>query len=431
MTQDWGQDLYDLAVVALGRVGTSQHGRLDAASQTLQQVHLLRVPKASSTSMSAVARRLVGCRPPGPCCKYPGDPWGSCPNKALFMCEASGKVVGCTDHYANPTSLRDPQVPTVSMMREPTARSVSAFFYGGAHNTECSFNGGGGNGRGITSRGGRGAGLVLRLAASGGKSKANGLPPSIGTGVNSTAEWVACLHGYAAKEKYRDIVTRMLHGHYAYADTPEAQLCNPSSNEKGKCDKALAQAVSVVGTVGSATVGASSSNVFMGVSELYELSLLLMHVHLATHSEAAPPPDLREFRGSSGSGHARKHFYSGLAGASNSNNSGFRKNPSPEYAAFKARVESEEGYLRLFEKLNPLDSALYLHVCKNLCSTVHELGMHKLPVLQRYWTAHFPLLRAPTAAWVPGNGTSAGTSGSRSPGPSTMDLATCELRSAQ
>ena len=35
----------------------------------LKQVHLIRIPKASSTSLSVVSRRLVGCEPPGPCCR--------------------------------------------------------------------------------------------------------------------------------------------------------------------------------------------------------------------------------------------------------------------------------------------------------------------------------------------------------------------------
>ena len=47
--------------------------------QLLPRMHLIRVPKASSSSLSAITRRMVGCNPPGPCCRYPGDPVGSCP----------------------------------------------------------------------------------------------------------------------------------------------------------------------------------------------------------------------------------------------------------------------------------------------------------------------------------------------------------------
>ena len=35
----------------------------------MSRLHLIRVPKASSSSLSMVARRMVGCHPPGPCCK--------------------------------------------------------------------------------------------------------------------------------------------------------------------------------------------------------------------------------------------------------------------------------------------------------------------------------------------------------------------------
>ena len=35
----------------------------------LPRVHLIRIPKASSSSLSAVARRMAGCTPAGPCCK--------------------------------------------------------------------------------------------------------------------------------------------------------------------------------------------------------------------------------------------------------------------------------------------------------------------------------------------------------------------------
>ena len=39
---------------------------------SLQQIQLIRIPKASSSSLSIIARRYAGCSPPGPCCKWPG-----------------------------------------------------------------------------------------------------------------------------------------------------------------------------------------------------------------------------------------------------------------------------------------------------------------------------------------------------------------------
>ena len=49
--------------------GHISRGHADKVSR----LHLIRVPKASSSSLSMVARRMVGCHPPGPCCKVRVD----------------------------------------------------------------------------------------------------------------------------------------------------------------------------------------------------------------------------------------------------------------------------------------------------------------------------------------------------------------------
>lgn len=105
---------------------------------SIKQIHIIRVPKASSSSLSAVARRMAGCFPPGPCCKYPGDPKGSCPSTELFSCQLQHKVIGCTHHHPNFPTLLSRTVPSISFMREPLNRSISAFFYPGIHhNSNC------------------------------------------------------------------------------------------------------------------------------------------------------------------------------------------------------------------------------------------------------------------------------------------------------
>lgn len=97
----------------------------------LRQVHLMRVPKASSTSLSIIARRLVNCNPYGPCCKYPGDPPGSCPSKNLFQCQETRQVIGCTHHYPHINFLNDKNIFSLTILRNPYDRAISAFFYPG------------------------------------------------------------------------------------------------------------------------------------------------------------------------------------------------------------------------------------------------------------------------------------------------------------
>ena len=116
---------------------TLQHNdTIDQPSQSnmMQRLHLIRVPKASSTALSTIARRLVGCDPPGPCCHYPGDPVGSCPDKRLFQCEALGKVIGCTHHRPFiKTMVQQPDIPTITMLRHPIDRSISGFNFRGSY----------------------------------------------------------------------------------------------------------------------------------------------------------------------------------------------------------------------------------------------------------------------------------------------------------
>ena len=115
---DFAKEFYHLA---LNRSSLSSVKR--GQSPELPVVHLVRIPKASSSSMSAVARRIVGCNPPGPCCRWPGDPKGSCPSKELLACEQQNRVIGCTHHKPNYQSMINPSIMSISVMREPTKRS--------------------------------------------------------------------------------------------------------------------------------------------------------------------------------------------------------------------------------------------------------------------------------------------------------------------
>jgi len=88
-------------------------------------LNLVRVPKAASSELSVVARAIVGCKPDGfPCCRAP-PVREACPRKDLF-CKF---ICGCVDHRP-----RFPLgVPSLTSLREPAARILSAFFYQGPH----------------------------------------------------------------------------------------------------------------------------------------------------------------------------------------------------------------------------------------------------------------------------------------------------------
>ncbi|CAM9476606.1 unnamed protein product, partial [Hapterophycus canaliculatus] len=102
----------------------------------LQAGGLIRVPKAGSSEASLIARRLGGCTPRGPCCRYPGDPPGSCPEEGL-MCP---RVIGCTDHLMGSKEiarLNSPTVFSMSNLRGVTDRMISGFFYTSPHSPKC------------------------------------------------------------------------------------------------------------------------------------------------------------------------------------------------------------------------------------------------------------------------------------------------------
>ena len=90
--------------------------------KSTQLLNSIRIPKSGSSALSVTARALAGCHPDGyPCCKFPGDPVGSCPRKDL-MCPL---VTGCTDHRPDYSG----EEATITTLRDPVSRSVSAFFY--------------------------------------------------------------------------------------------------------------------------------------------------------------------------------------------------------------------------------------------------------------------------------------------------------------
>ena len=197
-----------------------------AKESPLERIHILRIPKASSTALSVVARRFVGCFPAGPCCKYPGDPPGSCPNPDFFACQKERRVIGCTNHYPMHGTLDDSSIVSISIMREPVSRSISAFFYPGDHHNS-----------------------------------------------NCTLDVDLCFQAYLQNPRWNNVVVKMLTGQYAYSTLPTCRF-------KSECDHSLELAVQNLNKV-----------VVMGVTEMWELSLMVIHCKLRHVS-----PSIDEFR---------------------------------------------------------------------------------------------------------------------------------------
>jgi len=346
----YSDELFDLLAQLRAQKAASNNVTGDG---TLQVAHLIRVPKASSSSLSIVARRLVGCSPPGPCCKYPGDPPGSCPAKGLFNCQTEGKVIGCTHHYPNYEYLMNSKVVSISMMREPVSRAISAYFYPGIHhNSKCK------------------------------------------------AGQEQCFEEYMDNNRWQNIVVKMMSGAYAYA--PE-HTCEKES----ECKRSLQVATRSL-----------DSLLIMGIAEMWELSLFLLHLKLPRFA-----PLLSEFRigdahGSSSSGSSAGSSSNTLMSGVNSNNSSSRSSSISNMSsigtgktsdkagmaavAVSSRINSNEPYLSFkatarekfankLEKQNSLDMQLYRIAIEKLCREMSERDLWKYEVIQRYWKEKSPI----------------------------------------
>jgi hypothetical protein len=271
-------------------------------NRTLNRLHLIRVPKASSTALSIVARRLVGCIPRGPCCKYPGDPVGSCPSKLLYSCKESGKVIGCVHHYPHLKYLY-PHPPvgllSISMLRHPYQRSISAFFYTGSlhHDEKC------------------------------------------------TEGIIPCYFKYATSVSYSNIAVRMFSGAMAYQPS---QTCR----EKNKCRHSLELALQTLKRI-----------TFVGVSELWELSMFLLHSWI---------PDIKPL----------------LEDFSLSEHSSLRPEGKIRFSVTKREFSSTVGrnFSALLKVQNNLDMELYIETLKIICSRIISIGLwDKHDWVKLYW----------------------------------------------
>ena len=89
------------------------------------QLHFMHIPKCGGTSMTAVLREVMCDAAPErmkDCCTNPGF----CDTRAMRRCAA---IKGCVNHFANRPFIFKPEVPSITIMRHPVSRLVSAWFY--------------------------------------------------------------------------------------------------------------------------------------------------------------------------------------------------------------------------------------------------------------------------------------------------------------
>lgn len=93
---------------------------------TYYAINLIRIPKAGSSTLSTVARALAGCGPNN------GMP---CGGRYAELCDSF--VLGCEGHhveYPEDDAGTSSALATITTVREPSSRLLSAFFYNGKQN---------------------------------------------------------------------------------------------------------------------------------------------------------------------------------------------------------------------------------------------------------------------------------------------------------
>jgi hypothetical protein len=276
----------------------------------LLTLQLLRVPKAGSTSMSVLARRLAGCNPPGPCCAYPGTPPGSCPSKDLFKCDPQqgGPVIGCTHHKSDYKTLLNASIPSISMMRDPFSRSLSALFYPGIHHNS-----------------------------------------------NCHRSQSACFLAYTRDNRFRNVAVKMFSGCYAYA--PE-----PTCMKKRDCRCSLEGALE--------SVEDPTRLAFVGLSELWEVSLLLFYHRFPSLDPRKEEFRLQNVRRSSAMPTQTSHKSRGSRGGRAP-----REEQLLNYHEFKEMVGSEPSFQEALGRQNALDIQLYQRVVQRFETELLQAGL--------------------------------------------------------
>ena len=154
-----------------------------------------------------------------------------------------------------------------------------------------------------------------------------------------------CFLEYVSNSKWSNIAVKMMSGGYAYSS-------DPTCVKEGQCKHSLELATKNLELL-----------LFMGVAELWELSMLLLHVKLPTAL-----PLLSEFRASTDSTSGTRQHASNASSSSSS----FKTTALVKYAV-------------QLEKQNGLDKVLYKSVLQNFCRDLHSLRLWEHDSVQAYW----------------------------------------------
>ena len=108
-------------------IENKQKGNIFAKQDPKQAIrlHFMHIPKCGGTSMTAVLREVMCDVDPvrmSDCCTNPGF----CDMGSNRKCAA---IKGCVNHFANRQFIFKPELPSVTIMRHPVSRLVSAWFY--------------------------------------------------------------------------------------------------------------------------------------------------------------------------------------------------------------------------------------------------------------------------------------------------------------
>ncbi|CAN0194624.1 unnamed protein product [Pylaiella littoralis] len=299
-----------------GRPATSEE-----ETWTLEGLQLVRVPKAGSSEISLIARRLGGCTPRGPCCNWPGDPPGSCPAKGL-MCPA---VVGCTGHHMGDkklAELKDANVFSMTSVRGVVDRMVSGFFYAAPHSPGCAHK--------------------------------------------EVVHYKGCFTTMTTSPAFQNVMAKMFTGQYAYEGATTLCLDKQQGSEGGgECSVDLEAAIQ----------GACNLN-FVAMCEIWESSVLLLFETLpwlgptsdffpihAADSVVAEEPRLKVHENGDGAAVVQRQ------------NTGARHEEGIKHITPELREAASHA--------NSVDEALHEFLSAKFCDRLKEAGLLEEPLVAR------------------------------------------------